>query len=178
MLRDLIKEKHDKAESQPFVKYLLSGNISNRDYAEYLYNQSLIYTALEKVAGGVLTGIEEVKRAGRIFEDLRELDEYELKVMPSTVAYIDYITNSDLSEQDLMAHIYVRHMGDMFGGQMIKKLVPGSGRMYDFVNRSELIKSIRDRLTDDMAEEANVVFDFAIGLFEDLENEYSISEAD
>ena len=41
-----------------------------------------------------------------------------------------------------MAHIYVRHFGDLFGGQMMKKVVVGSGKMYDFKNRSELIKEL------------------------------------
>ena len=174
MLRDLIKEKHDEAENKPFVKYLLSGEMSKRHYAEYLYNQSLIYTALEKRAAAVLVNIEGVKRSGKIFDDLRELDEYDLQVMPSTVAYIDYLHHADLTEEDLMSHVYVRHMGDMFGGQMIKKVVPGSGRMYDFEDRSELIQKIRERLSDDMAEEANLVFEFSIGLFEDLANEWNI----
>jgi heme oxygenase len=174
MLRDLIKEKHDEAENKPFVKYLLSGKIAKRDYAVYLYNQCMMYNMLEKRADSVMSDIQEAKRADRIFADLRELEEYDLPILPSTVAYIDYVQTAELNDQDLMAHVYVRHMGDMFGGQMIKKVVPGSGTMYDFENRSELIKKIRDKLCDDMAEEANVVFDFAIGLFEDLEYELDI----
>jgi len=29
----------------------------------------------------------------------------------------------------VMAHVYVRHMGDLSGGQMIKKKIPGAGKM-------------------------------------------------
>ena len=32
----------------------------------------------------------------------------------------------------LYAHIYVRHMGDLSGGQMIKRKVPGLGKYYEF----------------------------------------------
>ena len=68
----------------------------------------------------------------------------------------------------LLAHIYVRHFGDMAGGQMIAKRVPGSGRMYQFENADALKASIREKLTDDMADEAKVCFKFAGELFEEM----------
>jgi len=174
MLRDLIKKKHDAAESQLFVKYLFGGNIDKKHYAEYLQNQYYIYYSLELKAEHILKTMPGLERKQKIQEDLKELDEYELKIMPSTVAYIDYLQNTELSDEDIMAHIYVRHMGDLFGGQMIKKVIPGSGHTYEFENRSELIQAIRSKLNDNMAEEANCVFDFAIGLFEDLAHEYNL----
>ena len=73
-----------------------------------------------------------------------------------------------------MAHIYVRHFGDMYGGQMLKKVVPGQGRMYDFENRAELIAKTRERLTDDLGEEANKVFDFVLGLFDEIADAHDI----
>jgi heme oxygenase len=174
MLRDLIKEQHDRAENHPFVKVLLSGNIDKRLYAEFLYNQYFIYSALEKTASKVLVDLEGIERTPGILKDLKELEEFDLKVLPSTVAYMDYLTHADLTDEELLAHIYVRHMGDMFGGQMIKKVIPGSGYMYDFEDRSNLIKKLREKLNDDMAEEANDVFEYAIGLFEDFKNEYNL----
>jgi heme oxygenase len=174
MLRDLIKEQHDRAENHPFVKVLLSGNIDKRLYAEFLYNQYFIYSALEKTADRIIDDLDGIRRTSKILEDLKELDQFDLKVMPSTVAYMDYLTHADLTDEELLAHIYVRHMGDMFGGQMIKKVIPGSGKIYDFEDRSELIKDLRLRLNDDMAEEANDVFEYAIGLFEDFKNEYNL----
>ncbi len=64
--------------------------------------------------------------------------------------------------------MYVRHFGDMYGGQMIRKRNPGSGRMYDFDNVEELKTTVREMLHDDMAEEANRCFEFAMELFEEL----------
>ena len=32
----------------------------------------------------------------------------------------------------LYAHVYVRHMGDLSGGQMIRKKTPGPNRYYIF----------------------------------------------
>ena len=73
-----------------------------------------------------------------------------------------------------MAHIYVRHFGDLFGGQMMKKVVVGSGKMYDFKNRSELIKELRSRLDDSLADEANKVMLWAIELFKALEKRFDL----
>ena len=43
--------------------------------------------------------------------------------------------------------------------------------MYDFDNIEELKTQIRDMLSDDMADEANKCFEFAIRLFKELQNE-------
>ena len=75
-----------------------------------------------------------------------------------------------LDKNGILAHLYVRHFGDMYGGQIIKKRNPGSGTMYDFENVEELKTQIREMLTDDMADEANRCFEFAIRLFEELSN--------
>jgi heme oxygenase len=74
-------------------------------------------------------------------------------------------------KDDLLAHIYVRHFGDMYGGQMIKKRNPGSGKMYEFENVEELKTTVRAMLHDDMADEANLCFEFAMQLFEELGDE-------
>ena len=69
----------------------------------------------------------------------------------------------------LMAHIYVRHMGDLSGGQMIAKRVPGSGNYYKFdADVNEYKEKIRAKCDDSMAEEAKICFDYATGLFKDM----------
>ena len=68
-----------------------------------------------------------------------------------------------------MAHIYVRHMGDLSGGQMISKKVPGAGTMYQFEDNVSVLKDkIRARLNDSMADEAKIAFDFATKLFQQM----------
>ena len=69
---------------------------------------------------------------------------------------------------DILAHIYVRHFGDMYGGQMIRKRQPGSGKMYDFIDVEDLKTTVRAKLKDSMADEANRCFVFAMQLFEEL----------
>ena len=49
-LKDLTKEHHTNAETQPFVKVLFSGNIDPKLYATYLKNQHPMYEILEVCA--------------------------------------------------------------------------------------------------------------------------------
>lgn len=172
-LREQIADKHEAAEKTKFVQFLLDGKIPKRMYADYLYNQYLCYRVMEEKAQeqGLLSDVPELWRASKMKEDLDELGEERLNVFNSTLDYMKYVTVEPIN---LMAHIYVRHFGDMYGGQMIKKVVPSSGRMYEFENRKEMIDKIRPLLTEDLGDEANKCFDFVINLFNELEHEYDI----
>jgi heme oxygenase len=70
-----------------------------------------------------------------------------------------------------MAAIHMSHMGDLFGGQIIKKKAPGSGRFYDFNDAANLKAAIRAELTDDLGPEARVAFEWAIKIMKALNNE-------
>ncbi len=172
-LKELTWENHQNAERTAFARKLMNG-ITPEQYHTYLYNQFIIYGSLESLAD--LEDIEDIRRAKRISIDLKEL-EYEYgfkrtkdKLKPSAVDYINYLPTLDNDE--LMAHVYVRHFGDMYGGQMIKKRIPFTkGAMYDFDNVEDLKTKVRTMLDDEMAEEANICFKYATKLFEELNNE-------
>ena len=71
----------------------------------------------------------------------------------------------------LMAHVYVRHMGDLSGGQMIARSVyQAMVEMYKFgdVDINDYKDKIRAKCNDNMADEAKVCFDFATELFKEL----------
>jgi heme oxygenase len=91
----------------------------------------------------VLEGIEHIARASNILKDMVELEnEYNILrhielLCPVVAQYVEYVMELE-DNDDILAHIYVRHFGDMYGGQMIKKRQPGSGTMYDFENVEEL----------------------------------------
>jgi heme oxygenase len=173
-LKELTYEVHQRAERTEFARNLLKG-LSPEEYHRYLYNQYMIYSILEDAAKHVLPELKEIYRAERIYADIRELErEYAIGTTPSLLMpvvreYEKHIIN--LNREGILAHIYVRHFGDMYGGQMIKKRNPGSGTMYDFDNVEELKTKVRSMLSDDMAEEANRCFEFAIQLFTELTNE-------
>ncbi len=175
-LKELTQEQHRRAETKPFVKVLFSGNINPKLYATYLKNQHPQYEILEVHAMqlGLLNGMPELRRSPAILQDFIELWGVENlstppKICAVTNEYLRYILSIGHDPQKLMAHIYVRHMGDLSGGQMIAKRVPGSGKYYQFGDDPERIKNIlRERLDDSMADEAKVCFDFAARLFEEM----------
>ena len=88
----------------------------------------------------------------------------------STIDYGTYVDNIN-SYEDFMAHVYVRYLGDLRGGQMISKKVPGSGKYYEFDEPETLAQSIYIRLNDDMVDEAKKVFDYATKLFIEMYEE-------
>lgn len=172
-LRDLTWEKHKSAERQEFVKVLLSGKINPRFYAVYLQNMMACYTMLESSSRlhGFLEGLEDIKRSDKIQEDIDELgfEKDNSLFVPVVNEYLDHILRlSWKNPKQLLAHIYVRHMGDLSGGQMIAKKVPGSGRYYQFDDVDLAKQKIREQLTDDLADEANLAFDFSIVMFQQL----------
>ena len=169
-LRELLQDIHTEAENKPWAKLLMSGEITAEQYGLYLNQQHIMYTALEDRADniGVLDDFPELRRAEIIGFDKMGYS-YPAKAMHTTRKYISYCKS--LKYQQVFAHMYVRHFGDMYGGQMIRKRNPGSGTMYDFENVEELKTTVRAMLHDDMADDANICFQFAMQLFEELESE-------
>ncbi len=173
-LKELTKEAHTNAERQEFVKILFSGNINPKLYATYLKNQHPMYEILEVCAMplGLLNGLPDIRRAPAINDDFVELwgaDNKETpKMCPVVEDYVKYILSIKHDPKKLMAHIYVRHMGDLAGGQMIAKRVPGKGNYYKFQDPDTLKVAIREKISDDMADEAKVCFEYATRFFQEM----------
>lgn len=172
-LRELTHDAHKAAETSPFVKILFSGKIDPLLYATYLKNQHPQYEILEVCAmpHGLLTGLPDMRRAPSILADFEELwdkDTTGPEMLPVVDRYIKYILSIKDDPKKLMAHLYVRHMGDLAGGQMIAKRVPGTGKYYQFADPDALKVAIRTRLDDSMADEARVCFQFAKEFFEEM----------
>lgn len=173
-LKQLTWEHHKNAERQEFVKELLSGKISNERYAQYLYNQHPAYDLLEALATrhGLFDDNMSVKRAPAILKDFNELWQDTSRnpnICPVVQDYIDHLGTIMDDKEKIMAHVYVRHMGDLSGGQLIAKKVPGTGLFYKFDGDIETIKDkIRTQISDSMAEEAKLCFDFAARLFREM----------
>lgn len=171
-LKELTWEHHKNAERQSFVKEMFGGSITNERYACYLFNQHPQYNLLEILAmmHGLFDGMPELRRAPGIHEDYQELwgsaNPNQPPLMPVVKEYMDHLMSIKDDADKLMAHVYVRHMGDLSGGQMIAKRVPGSGKFYQFDKDIDEMKAlVRERLNDSMADEAKVCFDFATKMF-------------
>jgi heme oxygenase len=177
-LKELTRQHHDNAERTEFADMLLSGQISPRLYQEYLHAQLQNYMVLES-AVEVPMELEPIFRSTLIEEDLTELQStYDLEEIEdnfeSVIEYNKHIHKllEDGNNEALLAHLYVRHFGDAHGGQIIKRNVPGAGLMYEFENRAELIKQVRELLHDGMADEAMICFEYAERLFHELMENY------
>ncbi len=173
-LKELTHEQHRTAETQPFVKVLFSGKIDAKIYATYLFNQHRMYDVLEACAmmHGLLNDYPTIRRSPNIFADFEELwDDKNTRpsILPSTDRYIKYVMSIKDDPKKLLAHLYVRHFGDLSGGQMIAKRVPGSGKYYQFDGDTNQIKdALRQKLDDSLADEARVCFQYATEFFQDM----------
>jgi heme oxygenase len=173
-LKELTHEQHRTAETRPFVKILFSGKIDPNTYATYLFNQHRMYDILEacSMMHGLLNEYPTIRRAPNIYSDFEELwtdKDSKPKIVSSTENYIKHIMSIKDDPKKLLAHLYVRHFGDLSGGQMIAKRIPGSGKYYQFDGDTDQIKNIlRQKLDDSLADEAKICFAFATEFFQDM----------
>lgn len=177
-LREITKDLHHEAETTKFAKLLLSGKIEKQDYRNYLYNLMAVYDPIEWYARrqGFFDKMPGLPRLQSIHEDFKELDDGSYHYLtPATLEYQTYLhkLGNDPDRKHLIkAHLYCRHMGDLNGGQIIKKQVPfSSGKFYEFDNADALKMQIRQELTDDLGDEARIAFSFAIRMMRDLYSE-------
>jgi|LakMenEpi03Aug12_release.lakeMendotaPanAssembly.Ray.scaffolds.fasta_scaffold02179_17 heme oxygenase len=174
VLKDLTAEKHKEAESTPFMKAVFKKTLPSSLWADWTYQKSLFYHAIEGSAGscGLLNDLPDIRRAFYLYEDFQELSngKFSVEYRKPVLDYYSYIMSISKEPKRIMAHLYVWHMGDMFGGQMIKKIVPGPHRNLEFKDIQVLMTNIRAKLDDSMAEEANCAFDWAIKMMRDYDS--------
>ena len=178
-IREATKEQHRNAEQQEFVKILMSGEIHPKLYATFLYNQSHCYGALEKWAGyqGLLDHLPSIARAEKLANDCQDLwvrITPQPEITDSTKRYIEHIDSIRRQPAKLFA-VYVRYLGDLYGGQMIKTKTPGANTCLEFDNAKELIQAIRETInsymstdTNDVIAEAKICFEYATELFKEM----------
>ena len=177
-LREITKDLHHEAETTKFAKMLLSGKIEKADYRNYLYNLLAIYDPIEWYSKrqGFFVNMPDLPRLKAIYADFTELDECDYYYLtPATLEYQTYLhkLGNDPERKHLIkAHLYCRHMGDLNGGQIIKRQVAhiSSGKFYNFENADAMKMQIRQELTDDLGDEARVAFEWAIKMMRDLYN--------
>jgi heme oxygenase len=179
-LRELTKEEHRRAERTAFMNRMLKKKLTPYQYYTYLKNQLLMYVTLEYYATEVGIFGEDIfgiLRSAAILEDITIVEsesEISLKTaptLPAATAYVEYIHKIKEDKDKLLAHMYVRHMGDLSGGQMIKKLVPGPTNFYEFERDVDELKTlIRNNLHDGLEKEAKVCFSMVQKFLEELED--------
>ena len=147
-LRHATQAEHSRAESAEFISTLMEGNRSARDYALLLSQYRFIYSALEEECRSLRERSESVGQAGDLLADLLDprlerLPSIEAdlaglvpavgldvapEALPATQEYAVRIRAAAAEDPArLLAHHYLRYLGDLSGGLAIGKMV---GRHY------------------------------------------------
>ena len=168
-LREATADLHSKAEKMEFNQRMFRGELSKKEYLHYLIQQACIFQCIEEHKAADIS--PDLARLTKVFEDIMELQKEVPQSLPQIKAanvYGAYLEN--LSVKQLYPHIYLNYMALMFGGQMMKSKVPGSGKMYEFDGDvREIAGSIRAIQKDEWADEANKALDYNINILDELQ---------
>lgn len=134
-LREGTKHSHTAAENTAFMKCFLKGIVEREPFRKLLANLYLVYSALESelrryqdhpVVGRMY--FPELNRTANLERDLAFYYgnnwQEQLVPLPAGQVYVDRIhevANTDPAL--LIAHAYTRYMGDLSGGQALKKII-------------------------------------------------------
>jgi heme oxygenase len=137
LLREGTKEVHRKAEGSIFLKNLFRGNVSKEAYLKYLESLFYLYNELEynlnqKVFDQNIRKLyfPELYRTGSLYSDLIYFGGASFNPSPPsemTNRYIDHIKK--IIENDtykIVSHLYVRYLGDLSGGQILRGIIKKS----------------------------------------------------
>lgn len=177
-LKELTAASHEAAEGTKFMKAVFANKMPLDVWADFIYQKSLIYNAIEGVSGalGLLDNLKSLRRTFLLWKDYQIMTngKHPAIYSQSTIEYYQYLISLYPNKDKILAHLYTWHLGDLHGGQMIKNVIQASHLSLDFENRADLIIGVRMLINDDMAEEANVAFDWAIRMMEEYDDRISL----
>ncbi|MGB7444734.1 MAG: heme oxygenase (biliverdin-producing) [Coleofasciculaceae cyanobacterium] len=200
-LREGTKKAHTAAENMGFVKCFLKGVVEKNSYRKLVTNLYFVYSAMEEEMERlqnhpIISKIyfKELNRKQALERDLFFYygANWREQVAPSASAqeYIERIRDLSANAPELLvAHSYTRYLGDLSGGQILKKIAQrgmnlseGQGTaFYEFKDipdekafkanyRNALDELDVDEATaEQIVEEANAAFGMNMKMFQELE---------
>lgn len=172
-LKEITKDKHTEAESTPFMKAIFARKLPQDLWIDWTKQKALFYNKIEYHAEklGLLENLDGIKRSYYLNKDYAIMNNGRIthSYRKPVKEYADYIDSIGEHPEKILAHLYTWHMGDMFGGQMIKKIVPGSHLNLEFENLPNLMSTLRAHLSDNIGSEAICAFEWAIKMMRDYD---------
>jgi heme oxygenase (biliverdin-producing, ferredoxin) len=200
-LREGTKKSHSMAEGTGFIACFLKGTVEKNSYRKLVTNLYFVYSAMEEemhkhAHDPLLSNVffPELDRKAALEEDLAFYygTDWKQQVAPSTATkgYIARIHQLATEDPALMvAHLYTRYLGDLSGGQILKKiaqnamnLTDGQGTaFYEFAQIPDekafkaMYRQAMDNLdidettADRIVDEANAAFTMNMVMFKELE---------
>jgi heme oxygenase (biliverdin-producing, ferredoxin) len=200
-LREGTKKAHTMAENTGFIACFLRGTVEKTSYRKLVANLYYVYAAMEaemhRLKDHPVMGkmyFAELDRKHSLEQDLAYYYgsnwRDEIKPSAATQAYVAQI--HQVAQEDpekLIAHLYTRYIGDLSGGQILKKIAvnamnlnEGEGtHFYGFPQIADekafknMYRSTMDSLpisaekADRIVEEANDAFHHNMQMFKELE---------
>lgn len=133
-LREGTRPEHEQAEASGFVERLMSGRLDVAAYADLAAQQWAIYGALEDASAAMR---EDAQGSTLVFDELTRTPEIEkdltflvgpdwaerITIHPATERYVARLRAVGTSLPAYAAHAYTRYLGDLSGGQFIRKVM-------------------------------------------------------
>ena len=133
-LRTQTQSAHTRAENAGFMSTLMGGAGSVDQYVALIGQYFFIYEALERVGDGFRTDAvgeafisDALLRREALEADLAYFSgpawRETIEPLPATVAYIERLEEVASTSALFVAHHYLRYLGDLSGGQIIRVMV-------------------------------------------------------
>nr|UNJ16374.1 heme oxygenase [Boldiaceae sp.] len=199
-LREGTTKSHSMAENVRFIKSFLSGVVDKNLYKKLVANLYFIYSAIEEEMTAnqnhpaiKLIYFPELSRKKSLEKDLKfyysDNWEQQIAVSPAAKVYIDRIHKIGKYQPELLvAHSYTRYLGDLSGGQILRKIAQTAMNLdsiegthfyvFEKIKDEKLFKKqYKDALNsiplttsniEQIIAEANIAFNLNMKIFQEL----------
>jgi len=163
-LKELTQENHRRAERTAFVAAMMKNQLTNQQWADYLVWKRDLLVILDRKLGLKQSHLE-FDRVHQFDSDIQETG-VGPRELQSSQAYNEHIKNLD--DQQAWAHVYVHYLGDLRGGQMLRRMVQLPMSHVDYTDKEAIESVIRAQVDESLADEANRAFGLTMAVMEEI----------